>query len=293
MNDTSAVAANVYAQNNAYTDNKAHREHDPYKGNDPYKRDDPYKKNESLQAERKKPWSLDFEMVRFFRENFNAGIDFEESPRAFFDEEYMLAIRIRLLSRNFMTMLIKFIFMVVFSAVTLLLTARGVMIFGLFYLGIFLYYIAVPIAFVKYSRQYIIDDSARGKLKKVHDTYAKWMRPLESITMNILTVVFVAIEIFMFFNIEHIYKYINLAASYTKAPPLINYVSSLKLENMQESIVLTIAFYASAYFIYWVFIYKFWSPKWEEKRKENEKAFMRTNQRTAKNLKDELTKGEF
>ncbi|MFA6195378.1 MAG: hypothetical protein WC656_01885 [Sulfurimonas sp.] len=292
------AAANAYAQNNAYADNNAHannnahKSHNAYKNDDPYKRDDPYKKGSDIQQERKKPWALDFELVRFFRENYNAGIDFEESPRAFFDEEYMLAIRIRLLARNFITMITKLLFMILFSAVALVLPFKGVLILGFIYLIMFLYFVAVPIAFVKYTRQYIIDDTPKGKLKKVHATYAKWLQPLETFTMNTLTIIFVFIEFIMLLNTNALYEYIRMAGAYTKMSPVIKHIESLSISDIQASILTTIGFYLFAYFVYWIFIYKLWSPRWEVRRQENEKAFTRTNQRTAKNLKDELTKEE-
>lgn len=86
MNDMTknAAASNAYAQREVYADNNAHRGHNAYKQDNPYKKDDVYSKGRDDDRERAKPWALDFEIIRFFRENFNAGIDFEESPRVFF-----------------------------------------------------------------------------------------------------------------------------------------------------------------------------------------------------------------
>ena len=293
MNDMTknAAASNAYAQREVYADNNAHRGHNAYKQDNPYKKDDVYSKGRDDDRERAKPWALDFEIIRFFRENFNAGIDFEESPRVFFDEEHMFNLRIKLLSRNFTTMIVKFIYMVLFSSLSIFLTSKGVMIVGFIYLVAFLYYIAVPIAFVKYARQYIIDDTEHGKLKKIHLTYSKWLRPLEAITMNTFTVVFVLIEIIMLFNIKQLHEYMNMLSSYTHIQTLIAYVNSIQASAIQNSILITTGFYIFAYLVYWIFIYKIWVPKWEKVRKINEKAFTRTNQRMAKNLKDELTKG--
>lgn len=93
--------------------NSGYQQRNSYGNSDPYaNKNDPYKKSggsDKEKQEKKGPWAMDFEILRFFRENYNAGIDFEESPRAFFDEEYMLGMRIRLLKRNFTTILIKII----------------------------------------------------------------------------------------------------------------------------------------------------------------------------------------
>lgn len=298
-NDKMAAGINAYANgqsqqhmqnqsNNPYADNYAHREHNPYGKSDPYKNNDVYA--QSKVREKKRLWEVDFEIIRFFRENYNAGIDFEESPRNFFDEEYMLAIRLKLLGRNFKTMLFKFFVMTLFSVVSLFLAPKGVIIFGAIYIIMFLYFIAVPIGFVKYARQYVVDDTESGKLKKVHSTYAKWLRPLEVITMNTFTIIFLAFEAFLFIEIDVIS---GLIADYTASLDyqiVTNYVSTLTVSGMKESIFITSAFYVLAYLIYWLFIYKFWTPKWEAVRAENEKLWTRTNQRTAVNLRDELTK---
>jgi len=280
-NNIHGAAANVYADNNA------HRQHNPYKNDDPYANGNPYEKRE--ERERKRPWALDFEILRFFREGYNAGIDFEESPRAFFDEEHMLAIRLKVLGRNFTTMLFKILFMIAFSAISLILTSKGVMIFGFIYIVSFLYFIAVPIGFMKYARQYIIDDTPRGKLKSVHLTYQKWLRPLEVFTMNTLTVFFVFVEIVMFTSVTYLHeKILSFAHSTDSIPALMQYINTISVTQMRISIILVIAFYIIAYILYWFFIYKIWSPKWEAKRLENEKAFSRANQRVAVNLQDSL-----
>ena len=280
--------------NSAYRDNYAHRTHDPYKGSDPYATNDPYADKDAHKNDRERikrgPWALDFEIVRFFRENYNAGIDFEESPRAFFDEEHMLALRLKLLGRNFKVILFKFFFMALFSATALLLSGKALYTLGFFYLVAFLYFVAVPMGFVKYTRQYVADDSERGKLKKVHATYAKWLQPLEVIAMNSFTVVFVLVESVMLFQIQKLQEYMIIGAEKLHFKKALEYVSSLSVNDLQISILTTIAFYLFAYLTYWVFIYKFWSPKWEKVRVENEKAYRQNNQRTAKNLRDELTK---
>lgn len=285
----------VGASEGTYRDNLAHRNHDPYGGSDPYAINDPYadkdahKKQEN--REKKKLWELDFAIVRFFRENYNAGIDFEESPRNFFDEEKMLSIRMSLLSRNFKIMIFKFLIMVVFSLSALMLTQNGVLIAGLIYLILFLYNIAVPMAFVKYTRQYImVDDSKRGKLKKIHDTYSSWIRPLETITMNTYTIIFVLFELFLFFNINFIESQISVLSEFVNINLFSEYLLTVTSQSMQISILITTAFYIFSYLTYWLFIYRIWGPKWEKQRLENVKQWTRTNQRTANNLMDELTK---
>jgi len=292
MNDMQTRGA-VMSNSNAYSDNLAHRQHDAYGGSDPYAKKDPYANNDAHkkgeEKEKKGLWELDFSIVRFFRENYNAGIDFEESPRVFFDEEYMLSLRLKLLGRNFTTMLLKFFLMLFFTTVTLFLNFRGVMLVSFLYLAMFVYYILVPMAFMKYIRQYIADDTEKGKLKKIYQTYAKWMRPLETITMNSFTIIFVALEIILFLNTELVLFYMNKLIEKTNFNALINYVSTLNLEQVQSSILMVMGIYLFSYLVYWVFIYKIWSPKWEKKRKENELLWSRTNQRTAKNLKDALT----
>ncbi len=268
-------------------------------GNDPYKTKDPYANNNDPYAnkntpieknERKKPWELDFEIVRFFRENFNAGIDFEESPRNFFDEQYMLDIRIRLVQRNFLTVFLKFITMCIFSIVTLFLSTKTIFIAGIVYVIIFLYYIAAPMAFVKYTRQYIVDDSEKGKLKKQHDVYANLIRPLEFVAMNVFTIFFMLMQITLYIGAD---KYVEiakeLAYSHINNQKIINFINSITTADVQTSSSMVLMFYAISYLAYYFFIYKIWSPKWEKAREENEKAYKIANQRMAKNLKDALT----
>lgn len=278
---------NAYSGQDNYRDNYAHRDHDPYKNNnDPYQNDDAHKKKE--REEKKGPWSLDFELLRFFRENFNSGVDFEESPRAFFDEEHLLAIRLKILGRNFSTILFKFIFMIIFSIGALALSGKALYIFGGIYLIMFLYFIVVPIAFVKYSRQYLVDTTDRGKLIKVHNTYTKWIRPLEVIAMNFFTIIFVLFEIILLLNIDLIIEKTKQYTENIDNETLHNFIDSINPVDIQHSILVSIGFYIAAYILYWIFIYKIWSPKWEKKRLENTDAYKKTNQRAAQNLKDAL-----
>jgi len=290
MDNSHAAAINngAYSQSNVHGDTYAHRDHNPYANKDPYENKDAHKEEE--RRDRQGPWALDFEIIRFFRENYNAGVDFEESPRAFFDEEYLLAIRLKLLSRNIKTMFIKFLFMVIFSSITLLLHTKGLMIFGSIYILVFLYFVAVPMGFVKYCRQYVMDDTDKGKLKKIHNTYLSWIRPLEIIAMNIFTLFFILLEIVIFFNVEALKNYIIEITAKLKIAPLNEYVSALSIQDLQFSILVTSAYFILAYVLYWVFIYKIWAPKWEKVRLINEKAFKISHQRAALNLMDKLTK---
>ncbi|MBW6487568.1 hypothetical protein [Sulfurimonas sp.] len=283
---------NAYAGIGGYGD---YQTRDNY-GKDAYAgKQDPYKKNntERIGEEKEKqgPWGLDFEILRFFRENYNAGVDFEESPRAFFDEEFMLSMRIKLLKRNFSTIFAKILIMTIFSFSTLFMSTKFTIIAGAFYLMLFLYLVAIPMGFVKYARQYVANNGKDGKLKKIHKTYQGWVRPLETIAMNFLTVLFIFIQILMLFNLEVLYKYIlKISEQYlNKMEKIHTYISSLSTSDMQNSILIVSAFYVISYFLYWIVIYKLLAPRWEAVRQENEKAYRRTNQRAARNLKDELT----
>ena len=116
VNTAANMGGDPYKDNNPHADNNAHRAHDPYATKrDPYKNEDAYSPRE--RRERKRPWALDFELLRFFRQKYNDNIDFEESPRAFFDEEELLKFRIDILKRNFSTIIFKFLFMAVFTFV--------------------------------------------------------------------------------------------------------------------------------------------------------------------------------
>lgn len=286
---SATASSNAYQSSDPYKDSNPFKDNNPYKNQNPYKEDDVYKKRKE-EKEPRKFWTLDFEIARFFRENYNAGVDFEESPRAFFDAEYMFNLRYQLLKRNMHTFTVKLLAMLMLSVFSLFVPFEGVMLLGFIYAVVFLYFIAVPMAFVKYTRQYIADDTNRGKLKKVHDTYSKWMKPLESVTMNGLTIIFIAIQITMYLNIPKLFELMQLVAAYTKTPLIINYVNAISFVDMKNSISVAIVFYAISYLLYWFSIYKLWSPKWEIKRKENEMYYIRTNQRTARNLRDELVK---
>lgn len=287
------ASASAYANKNAYGDNHAYRGHDAYGGADPYaKKDDPYAKKDTEQVERRRPWALDFEIIRFFREHYNAGIDFEESPRIFFDEEYMLGFRIKLMGRNFTTLLFKFIFMLLFAVGALFLHGKALLIVGMAYFISFSYFIIVPVAFVKYARQYVIDNTEKGKLNKIHKTYSKWVKPLEVIAMNTYSVIFIILESVMFFNSQTVLAFMQKSIETIKIKPIVEYVDSITITDIHISIAYSIFFFVAAYLFYWAFIYKYWSPKWEKQRAENERQWTRTNQRVAKNLKDEFTKSE-
>jgi hypothetical protein len=92
----------------------------------------------------------------------------------------------------------------------------------------------------------------------------------------------------MYFNVETLYKFLEKIAILSKSNIVINYVKNISLLDIQHSIILTSEIYIASLFIYWIFIYKFWVPKWEAKRKENEHEYTRTHQRVAQNLKDEF-----
>lgn len=283
----------IGANEGGYRDNLAHREHDPYGGSDPYKThnpyatDDPHAKKE--RKEKKKPWEMDFRIVRFFRESFNAGIDFEESPRNFFDEEHMLSIRLDLLGRNFKIIVFKFIVMTLFTLGALIMTANGVLIAGAIYTILFLYNIAVPMAFVKYTRQYImVDDLESGKLRKIHDTYTSWIRPLEVIAMNTFSIIFILFEAFLYFNTMLIMSMFDELEKIIHINSFTKYLHGITHHDIQISILLTALFYLLAYVLYWVFMYKIWGPKWEKQRIFNLKQWTRTNQRASTNMMDEM-----
>jgi len=272
----------------------AYAKHDPYAKKDPYaNQHDPYAKKKEEQREEKearKHWALDFEIVRFFRENFNSAIDSEETHRAFFDEEYMFHLRMKLLKRNFKVIIVKLILMILFSVTTLLLPLKGVFYVGLLYVFFFVYLVAVPIGFSKYTRQYIIDDTATGKLKKVHDTYMRWLKPLETITVNFYTFLFLTIEAVMFFNVEKIHSIMMSKSTYIHNDTFQSYMDSITTTDILNSIILASIFYFVAFLTYKLFVYQLLVPKYEKAREENEKLFRRSFQRTAQNLKDELTK---
>jgi hypothetical protein len=234
---------------------------------------------------------LDFEILRFFRKAFNNSVDFDESPRDLFDSEYMLSLRMRLLGRNFKVIILKFIFMTIFSFGSLLLSKEPLWILGFLYVAVFLYHIAVPIGFVKYTRQYIMDDNSEtGKLKKFHNTYKRWLRPLEVIAMNFFTILFILVEIGLYLKLEVVYSYIQtMAVEHIHVVKLLDYIQSVSYTDMQHSIYFVIFFYLSAYIIYWLYIYKYYAPKWEEKRIENYEKYIASSNRTAQNLQNEFS----
>lgn len=290
MNSKSNAASSAYAGINGYQNKDSYSNSDPYAN-----KNDPYQKKQSpsngQEAEKKSLWTLDFEILRFFRENYNAGIDFEETPRSFFDEEHMLGMRIKLMKRNFSTILTKLLVMFSFSFIALFLNTRMTLILGSIYFFVFLYYIAVPMGFVKYARRYVANDEEDGKLKKIHKIYASYIKPLETIAMKFLTICFILIQIAMLVYTDLLHSYLNQATQYIERfEKAKSYISSITISDMQNSILLVLLFYIFSYFFYMLFMYKFWEPKCEEVRKENEKAYRRTNQRTARNLRDELTK---
>lgn len=287
MNDQEMMG--TLSNDSAYRDNMAHREHNPYKDNNAYQTNN--SNRDQIQREKKKPWELDYRIIRFFRENFNAGIDFEESPRNFFDEEHMLSIRLGLLGRNSKVIFLKFIVMSLFSIGALFLTSNGALIVGFIYILLFLYHIVVPIAFVKYCRQYImVDDKKTGKLRKIHDTYSSWIRPLEAIAMNTFSIFFLLFEVFLFFNTKLVLSMYSTVSEAINNEAFSTYLSNITVNDIYTSIAITSIFYFLSYLIYWIFIYQIWVPKWEAKRKDNLKQWTRTNQKTADNLMNELTK---
>lgn len=283
-----AIAQDAYAKQDPYA------KRDPYANkNDPYaNKNDPYakKQEEKREKEARKHWALDFEIIRFFRENFNSAIDAEETHRAFFDEEYMFNLRLKLLKRNFLVIVIKFIIMALFSVVTLFLPIKVIAYVGLVYIFFFVYLVAVPIGFSKYARQYIIDDTETGKLKKVHETYTRWINPLETITVNFYTFLFMAIEGVMFFKVDEIHHFIVTKTAFIHNAYFQSYIKNISSADLLNSIIFAFVFYFAAFLTYKLFVYYLLVPKFEKKREENEKLYRRGFQRTAQNLQDELTK---
>ena len=267
----------------------AHRSNDAYAGNDPYAKSDPHAKQKE-QVEKKGIWELEYSILRFFREMFNAGVDFEETPKAFFDEEHIMSMRLRVFSKNVFAIFMKIILMSMFLLIAFILPEKMVFLFGFIYIILFFYFLTAPIAFYRYAKQYIIDESEKGKLFKVYKTYGKWVKPLETIGVNITTFVFLAIQIFLYFNIQTIQmKALTLLSKHdVKIEWIIHLISKMKTNEIQHSLIIVMIFMLVTVLIHKLFLYGFWSKKWENVQKENMLFYKRTNQRVAKNLKDEL-----
>jgi hypothetical protein len=147
----------------------------------------------------------------------------------------------------------------------------------------------VPILFVKYTRQYIVDDTEKGKLKKLHTQYANWFSPLEVVAMNLFSVLFIAIEMFIIVNASWIAELLKIYGySLINNNKILKFINSIDPSDIQTSAILALLFYVASYFIYYVYVYKIWTPKWEKKRKENELAYRRNNQLVADNLREAM-----
>ena len=234
-------------------------------------------------------WELDFEILRFFRKSFNNAVDFDSSPRDIFDAEYLLSLRMRLLKRNFKIIIVKFLFMSLLLASTFFLHTDMVMIFAFIYTISFTYYLLVPIGFSKFVRQYVMDDSKDGKLNKFHNTYKKWIKPLEFIAMNLFTIVFLILGGLLYLKLDLVYIAIQeFVDKKIILLNIVNYLQSITYFEMQNSLIIIISTFAITYLIFFVVIYKILAPKWEKKREENLKQYTNSGNTVARNLIDEF-----